>query len=245
MHHFHRLSRARAGLILALAVFLGGCATTGGAGDPRDPFEGFNRSVNTFNNVMDENLFNPVGRAYKTVTPEPLDTGISNFFSNLGEPAVIANCLLQLKPEAVAEFARFVFNSSIGLLGFFDISSHIGLPGRNEDFGQTLGAWGIGAGPYLIVPFFGPSTLRDTTGYVVDRTFLSPVSYVKNDALRGGLMGLNYIDFKADLLATRDLMAEAAVDPYEFTKNAYLNRRENLVQDREESQPSFEDIFNE
>jgi phospholipid-binding lipoprotein MlaA len=238
-------SLGRAGFFLGLLVLLSGCATTGQTADPRDPLQGFNRSVYRFNDFMDENLFNPVGRVYQTVTPEPVDRGISNFFSNLADVSVIANDILQFKPVAVSDIARLVFNSTIGLLGFFDVATHLGLPKHNEDFGQTLGVWGIPPGPYLMVPLFGPSTIRDAVGIAIDRTFLSPVSYVRNDAYRAGLMTLNYIDFKADLLSTRDLMAEAAVDPYEFTKNAYLTRRENMVRDRETAAQDFEEIMNE
>jgi len=233
--------------VLAVLLLLGGCATIGKARDPRDPLEGFNRSTYKFNNFMDRNLFDPIGRAYKKVTPQPVDTGISNFFSNLRDISVAANDVLQLKGQFASDVARFVFNSSFGLFGLIDVSSHVGLPQHSEDFGQTLGVWGVGSGPYLIVPLFGPSTVRDAAGLLVDRTLFSPISsfYLHNDAYRGGLMGLNYIDFKADLLSTRSLITEAAVDPYEFTKNAYFNRRENMVRDKSTAQPSFEEIMNE
>ena len=237
---------ARTVVLLLLLCLLAGCASSGRVSDPRDPLEGFNRSVYRFNDAMDTHLFNPIGKVYKKVTPDLLDRGVSNFFGNLGDISVIANDFLQLKPEAAQDIARFVFNSSIGLLGFFDVATPMGLPQHNEDFGQTLGVWGVPPGPYLMVPLFGPSTFRDALGFAVDRTFLSPVSYVRDDAYRGGLMALNYIDFKADLLSTRDLMQEAAVDPYEFMKNAYLTRRDNQVHNRQAApQQDFEEIMNE
>jgi len=247
MLHSPRTSFGRTVIVLAVVALLAGCATTGKARDPRDPWEGLNRSTYKFNSFMDRNLFNPMGRAYKKITPKPVDTGISNFFSNLKDISVVANDVLQLKGQFASDAARFVFNSSFGLFGLIDVSSHIGLPRHKEDFGQTLGVWGVGPGPYLIVPLFGPSTVRDATGLLVDGALFSPISlsYLHNDAYRGGLMGLKFIKFKADLLSTRNLIKEASVDPYEFTKNAYLNRRDNMVHDKSTAQPSFKEIMNE
>jgi len=220
--------------LLAIALLqTQGCATTGGAADPRDPMEGFNRSVYGFNSFMDDNLFDPLGRAYRAVLPDFLDRGISNMFGNVGDVAVIANDILQGKlGQAVSDIARVVFNTTIGIGGFFDVSSHIGLPKHDEDLGQTLGRWGIGPGPYLVAPFFGPMTLRDAAGFGVQNTFLYPVSYVGNDAYRAGLMSLNYVDYKADLLSAGRILGEAALDEYDFVKNAYLERRQNQVEDR-------------
>lgn len=220
-------------LVILFAILAGGCATTGGVADPRDPLEGFNRSVYGFNEFMDEHLFDPLGRAYQAVLPNFLDRGISNMFSNLGDVGVIANDILQGKlGQAVQDIARVVFNTTLGIGGFFDVSSRIGLPKHDEDLGQTLGRWGIGPGPYLVAPFFGPMTLRDAAGFGVQSTFLYPVSYVGNDAYRAGLMSLNYVDYKADLLSAGRIIGEAALDEYEFVKNAYLDRRQNQIEDR-------------
>jgi len=229
-----RCIRAARRLSLVFLLLLAhGCATTGGAADPRDPIEGFNRSVYSFNEFMDQHLFDPLGRAYRAILPDFLDRGISNMFSNLGDVGVIANDILQGKlGQAVSDIARVVFNTTIGIGGFFDVSSHIGLPKHNEDLGQTLGRWGIGPGPYLVAPFFGPMTLRDATAFGVQSTFLYPVSYVGNDAYRAGLMSLNYVDYKADLLSAGRILDEAALDEYDFVKNAYLDRRQNQIMDR-------------
>ena len=219
--------------LILLLLFGQGCATTGGAHDPRDPMEGFNRSVYTFNEFMDDHLFDPISRAYQAVLPDFVDRGISNMFSNVGDVAVIANDILQLKlGQAVQDIARVVFNTTIGIGGFFDVSSHIGLPKHDEDLGQTLGYWGVGPGPYLVAPFFGPMTLRDAVGFGVQSTFLYPVAYIDDDAYRAGAMALNYVDFKADLLSAGRILGEAALDEYEFVKNAYLDRRQNLIEDR-------------
>ena len=228
------------GLLSLIFLLLNGCATIG-TGDPRDPIENVNRSVYSFNEFMDAHLFDPLGNIYQTITPEIVDRGISNMFSNAGDISVIANDILQLKMgQAVSDLARLVFNSTIGLLGFFDVSSHIGLPKHREDFGQTLAHWGFGSGPYLVLPFLGPATVRDAAGYSVD-TLMNPVAYINNDAYRAGLMSLNYVDYKADLLSAGDLITEAALDEYEFVKNAYFEKRENLIHDREFAEPDFED----
>lgn len=213
----------------SFVIFLQGCATTG-SGDPRDPLEGLNRGIYSFNEGIDKVLFDPIGNVYKTITPDVVDKGVTNFFSNLGEISNFANNLLQLKiDEALSTATRFVFNSTIGLLGFFDISTAVGLPEYDEDFGQTLGYWGVGPGPYLMAPFFGPTTLRDSTVLIVDAGFLNPVFYIDNAALKASLLSLEYIDFKADLLTTKSILDEAALDEYEFIKNAYFEKRASQI----------------
>lgn len=242
MAHPFALHYFRAGFLL-LILGLGGCATTGGSGDPRDPYENFNRSVTGFNDYMNEKFFEPVGEAYNDITPDFLDRGITNFFSNLDDVSVIANDILQLKPgQAVSDIARVVFNTTIGIFGFFDVSSAMGLPRHNEDFGQTLGVWGMESGPYLVIPFFGPSTVRDVAGFGVDTTVFSPLVFLVDDPYtRTGLMTLAVIDFKADLLGTERLIKEASLDPYEFTKDAFFQRRNNQIHDREMTDHPFED----
>jgi phospholipid-binding lipoprotein MlaA len=227
------LNISRGVLFSGLFLLLGACATTG-TGDPRDPYEGFNRGVYSFNQAVDKAVFDPLGKLYQAITPGIVDKGVTNFFSNLGDIAVVVNDLLQFKiNQALSDASRFIFNSTIGLLGFFDVSSHMSLPKHDEDFGQTLATWGIGSGPYLIVPFFGPATVRDATGLVVDAGVLNPVFYIDDDALKASLLSLNYIDFKADLLSAKKLIKDASIDEYEFVKNAYFEKRDSLIQDRE------------
>lgn len=234
---------SRGVLLFAVIVYLGGCATTG-SGDPRDPFEGFNRGVYSFNQSMDQALFDPLGKVYQAITPDLVDQGVTNFFSNLGDIAVVVNDLLQFKiDQALSDATRFIFNSTIGIFGFFDVSSHIDLPKHDEDFGQTLAYWGIGAGPYLMVPFFGPTTVRDATGFVVDAGILNPVFYIDDDALKASLLSLNYIDFKADLLSAKKLLGDAALDEYEFLKSAYFEKRKNLINDGDRE--AYEDVDEE
>jgi phospholipid-binding lipoprotein MlaA len=217
--------------VIGMLAMAGGCATTGGA-DPRDPIEGFNRSMFGFNKFMDKALFDPVGKVYKTVIPHPVDHGVTNFFNNVGEIAVIANDILQFKlGQALNDVGRFFVNSTMGIGGLWDVATGMGLEKHDEDFGQTLGHWGLGSGPFIMAPFFGPTSLRDAVGFGVDSAFLNPVSYVDPDAYRAGLMSLNYIDFKTDKKSARNLLGEASVDEYEFTKNAYLERRQGQVKD--------------
>ena len=223
------LNSYKLGLCFSLLVFSSCCATTG-SGDPRDPLEGFNRGVYSFNQGMDTVLFDPISNVYKTITPDVVDEGVSNFFSNLGEISNIANAILQLKiDQALSDATRFIFNSTIGLLGFFDISTAVGLPEHDEDFGQTLAHWGVDPGPYLMVPLFGPTTLRDSTTLIVDAGFLNPVFYLGNTALKAGLLTLEYVDFKADLLSAKSILQEAALDEYEFVKSAYFEKRASQI----------------
>ena len=231
------LSNVKAFSVCLALLFLSACATTGSL-DERDPWEGFNRGVYSFNETMDNLLFDPISKGYDAITPDFIDNGITNFFSNLGEISVIANDLLQFKfAQATSDVARFIFNSTIGVLGFFDVSSSLGFPEHDEDFGQTLAHWGVGSGPYLVVPFFGPATVRDAAGFAVDGIVLNPVSYLDNDLVVAGLLSLNYVDVKSDLLSAGDLIGEAALDEYEFLKNAYFEKRSSQINDN-----AFEDF---
>lgn len=184
-----------------------------------------------YNENMDKILFDHIGKAYNAITPDFLDTGISNFFKNLGQISVIANDLLQFKlDQAANDTVRLLVNSTIGLLGIFDISSAGGHHSSDEDFGQTLAHWGVGSGPYIVMPFFGPATVRDATGLAVDSA-LNPLFYVDNDLTKAGLLSLNFVDIKSDLLSATDLIGEAALDEYDFVKSAYFEKRENQIND--------------
>jgi phospholipid-binding lipoprotein MlaA len=212
-------------------LFLSACATTG-ALDERDPWEGFNRGVFTFNETMDGFVFEPVAKVYDFITPDPIDNGISNFFNNIAMLPVIANDILQFKlTQTVNDFLRFFLNSTLGLLGFFDIASDANLHSSGEDFGQTLAHWGVGSGPYLVVPFFGPATVRDATGFAIDRGLISPIAHIDDDLTRAGLLTLNYVDFKSDILSTVNLIGEASIDKYDFIKNAYFEKRDSQIND--------------
>lgn len=218
---------------IALALFtslLGGCATNG---DPRDPLEPVNRGIYKFNDAVDRAVLKPVATGYKTVLPQPVRTGVGNFFSNLDDVIVLLNDLLQFKfKQAASDFGRIFFNSSFGIAGIFDVATPMQMPKHNEDFGQTLGHWGVGAGPYLVLPFFGPSDLRDTVGMAVDYR-VDPVYKHSDVAERNTAVVLRAIHKRSVLLGTEDVLGEAALDPYIFVRDAYLQRRHNLVHDGE------------
>lgn len=232
----------RAIVVLFLVLNLGACTNMGSRGDPRDPFEGLNRSLYSFNDAVDQTVVDRLSKFYQAITPGFVDQGITNFFSNINDIVVIINDVLQFKlGQAFSDIGRFVINSTLGIGGFFDVATLNGIPKHNEDFGQTLAKWGFGSGPYLVIPLLGPSTVRDTAGYVAATTLVSPFSYI-DTTHRIGLLVLNYVDFKADLLTAERLMQVVALDEYEFTKNAYFNYRGNLINDREDGIEDYEGL---
>lgn len=226
-------------------VALSGCATQA----EKDPLEGMNRGIYKFNDVTDKAFFKPVATAYKTITPSPIRTGINNFFSNLYGITSILNNLLQFKfANAFSETGRFVINSTFGLAGFINVAEMDNIPVHKEDFGQTLGHWGVGSGAYLVLPFLGPSSIRDTTGLVFDSATTDPITYERNVGrirLSNQLRLAQMIDKRAELLIATDLLDEASLDPYAFTRDAYLQKRASLVQDGLVPEEFINDDFEE
>ena len=224
---------------------LSGCATNAN----KDPLEGINRGIYKFNDVADKAVIKPVATAYKAVTPTPIRKGINNFFSNLASITTILNDVLQLKfASAFTDAGRFVINSTFGIAGIFDVASMDKVAIHKEDFGQTLGFWGVGNGAYLVLPLLGPSSLRDVTGLVFDTSTTDPVNYVHNIGevrLHNQIRIAQLIDKRTDLLVASDLVDEASLDPYAFMRDAYLQRRASLVQDGYVSQDFMKDDFND
>ena len=217
-------------ITVVMMTLLTGCATL----DNNDPLEAINRGVYKFNDVSDKAVFKPIAGAYKAVMPSPIRSGVSNFFANLRTFVTAINQVLQFKFNKAAESAgRFVINSTIGIAGLFDVASKQGVPQYKEDFGQTLGYWGVSNGAYLVIPFIGPSTIRDTTGMVAESFTVDPLSYVNDPATRNTLYGTMFISQRAAMLPGSDLLDEAALDPYSFMRDAYLQRRANQVADGE------------
>jgi phospholipid-binding lipoprotein MlaA len=191
-----------------------------------------NRSIHSFNDSLDRAVLKPVAKGYEAVTPDFARTGVRNFFSNLGDVTVLANDILQLKLEQTSrDFLRLTFNTTFGMFGLLDIASEMGLQKHNEDFGQTLGYWGVGPGPYLVLPFLGPSDLRDTGGYIVDSASTDLVASQNKIATRNTLSATRLISRRSELLAAKQVVDEAALDNYEFTRDFYLQRRRGLVYD--------------
>lgn len=189
-----------------------------------DPWEKLNRKTHRFNNAVDRTIARPLARGYVKVVPRPVRLGVSNFFSNLGEPITTLNSLLQGKPKQAAQsLGRFLLNSTLGLGGIFDPASDAKLPRKNEDFGQTLGVWGWGRSRYVELPLFGPRTVRDVFGLLGDAP-LSPIRQVSEDKVRLGLQGLQLVDVRAQLLSI-DALREGAVDEYALFRDSWLQRR--------------------
>ena len=215
--------------LLSLAL-LGGCASTN---NPRDPIEPFNRAIYRFNDVLDKAIMKPVATVYKEVLPEFARTGVTNFFNNLYDIITALNDLLQGKiADAASDVGRLAVNTTIGVAGLIDVATEIGLEKHKEDFGQTLGRWGIGDGPYLQIPFLGPSSFRDAIGAFADFK-VDPIRWIWRDHVvtRNSVWGLYFVNLRANLLESTKILDEAALDPYEFQRDAYLQRRRNLVYD--------------
>lgn len=217
-----------------------------------DPWINFNKRMFAFNETLDRYVLKPIAFKYATVVPDSVDIGITNFFRNFQEPMVVANDILQLKiRQAAADSARFVVNTLLGFFGIFDVATHFGLNRHEEDFGQTLGYWGVGAGPYVVWPFVGPSTLRDSIGSGVEFStiyyapYLDPLFlaiYPKSRVAYYATFALRTIDARAGLLAAEGLITG---DKYIFIRSAYLQRREYLVNDGLDSDPFASEDFSD
>lgn len=222
-------------------LLLSGCTTlaTTQDADDRDPFEGFNRSIYNFNEGLDNAVLKPVATGYKNTIPQPVRTSVSNFFSNLAYPIVIINDILQGKfKQGISDASRFVANTTFGVLGIFDVATYMDLPAHNEDFGQTFGVWGIGEGPYLVLPLFGPSNPRDGIGLLLD-TQADILSYYDSTGGRYAARGLKAVDRRSELLSASRILDQAALDPYVFTRDIYRQRRLNLIHDGNPPQQDF------
>jgi phospholipid-binding lipoprotein MlaA len=209
-------------LPLCLAL-LSGCASAQRR-DPRDPWEGMNRAIYRFNDQFDRAITKPVARGYRRITPHPVQLGVTNFLTNLSYPLVMLNDLLQgqLRPF-VSDTGRLLLNTTLGIGGVLDPATAAGLDRNDRDFGQTLGKWGLKPGPYLVIPFVGPSDVRDAFGRAGD-IFSDPRYYISNDIIGYGLWALGLVDTRARLLDVEGVI-ESAYDPYAFVRNAYLQNR--------------------
>ena len=223
-----RLSLRLITCLLIMASLLGGCAM---GRDPRDPLEPVNRGVYQFNEAVDKAVLKPVAQAYRAAIPQFLRSSVSNFFSNLNDVVVALNNLLQGKfTAAYADFGRVAINSTLGIGGLFDIASEAGVERHDEDFGQTLGVWGVGDGPFVMLPLLGPSTGRDAVGRFVDSK-ADLVTYVDPSRNRNQLWATRIVNRRSELLDASTVLETASLDPYEFLRDAYLQRRRNLIYD--------------
>ena len=212
---------------VSVAALLTGCAATTatGSANPADPLESMNRSIYSFNEGLDEAVFKPVATAYQAVTPRVARAGVTNFFDNLGDAWSFVNNVLQGQGgDAYNSMVRFSVNTVFGIGGLFDIASEAGIERKKQDFGQTLGRWGVPTGPYLVLPFWGPSTVRDTGGMVVD-AFGYPANSIDDVRWRNSLYGLRVVNRRADLLKAGDVLDSVALDKYSLIRDVYLRSR--------------------
>ena len=215
--------------VLLTGLLLGGCAS---GGNPRDPIEPINRAVYGFNDGFDRAIAKPIAEGYKNVVPEIARTGVTNFFSNLEDVWILVNNLFQGKVEsALDDMARVLVNSTVGLFGIVDIASDLGIAKHNEDFGQTLGRWGVGSGPYLVLPFLGSSTLRDALGMGLMDMQGDIVRQLKHVPTRNTLLATRIINTRANFLDVSRIVEEAALDKYIYVRDAHLQRRRSLIYD--------------
>ena len=236
---------ARFASALAACALTAGCATPGNP-DPRDPWEGFNRGVYKFNDTVDRALLKPVAQAYTYVTPQPVRSCIHNIFSNVGDLWGATNSFLQGRGhDFVNTLGRFLFNTTMGIGGCFDVASANGARKIPNDFGTTLGVWGFGQGPYLVLPILGASSVRDGIGLIGDWqggivTYSNPGA-IENTRWRNSLWGLDIVDTRASLLDTTDMVDRVALDPYSFVRDAYLQRRAAMVRGTASGEGSLPD----
>ncbi len=215
-------------LLMAFAL-LTGCASIN---SPKaDPLEGLNRATFKVNETVDDYVLKPVAKGYQAVTPAFVRSGVSNAFSNIGDVGTSVNNLLQGKPSnAISDVGRFLVNSTIGVLGLFDVATSMGMEKHDEDFGQTLGRWGLDSGPYLVLPLLGPSTVRDAASKIAD-SYTGYSRYIQHVPTRNSTQALGIINLRADLLNTTSTLDEASLDKYQFLRDAYLQRRLSQVYD--------------
>ncbi|WP_321814994.1 MULTISPECIES: VacJ family lipoprotein [unclassified Paraburkholderia] len=225
------MMKKKAALTMAAAsltlLVTSGCAT-GPERKPGDPFEPANRAIFTFNDALDTHIAQPIAKGYQKVTPQPMRQAISNFFSNLGDISNFANDLLQLKiTDATEDLMRLAMNSTFGLGGLIDFATPAGLPKHHQDFGLTMGHYGVPAGPYLVLPVFGPSSIRDGIGMGVDVKF-NLLNYIE-PAVRNPMYIAQFVSTRADLLGATDLLQQAALDKYSFVRDAYRQQRQSMI----------------
>ncbi len=222
-------ARRRLAALACMALLASGCA--GAPRNPDDPLEGYNRAMFSFNDGVDRTVIRPVAQAYDTVAPTPVKIGVGNFFGNLADPWIGLNNMLQGKPgEAFSDWMRFLFNSTWGILGLLDIASEAGLPKHDEDFGQTLAVWGVGDGAYVVLPFFGPRTMRDAAATPLDLTGDSPLR-IDHVPTRNSARALRITHVRATLLGADRTLEESTFDKYAYVRDFYLQQRRYKIHD--------------
>jgi phospholipid-binding lipoprotein MlaA len=233
-------SKYLAAIAVTGLALLSGCAST--TASKADPLEGLNRATYAFNDAVDTAVLTPVAKGYQTVTPGFFRAGVSNLFTNIGDVATALNNMLQGKGgDAASDAGRFLINSTLGVLGLFDVATPMGLEKHNADFGQTMGKWGVASGPFLVLPLMGPSTLRDALGRPVD-AYAGYSRYVDHIPTRNSTFALEVIDLRANLLGASSTLDTAALDKYQFVRDAYLQRRLRSIYDGKVPQDKLDQL---
>ncbi len=228
-------------LLVTTIIFSTGCASTTPDGDVNDPLESANRAIYNFNEHFDRLILKPAAEGYQKL-PSPVQTGTHNFFSNLNDVVVLVNDGLQLKGEQMSsDVLRISINTVFGIFGLIDIASPMGMPKHEESFADSLGFWGIGSGPYIVLPIFGPSSVRDAPSLVVDY-FTNPISLVSPTSATVALSSVNAVDTRSKLLNSTDLRDQLALDPYIFTRESYYQWRQNRIYDGDPPKVIIEDF---
>lgn len=228
-------------LIITAVLFSSGCASTTEDGDVNDPIESTNRAIYNFNEAFDRNILKPVAKGYQKL-PSPVQTGTHNFFSNMNDVVVIVNDGLQLKGEQMSsDVLRFSVNTVFGIFGLIDMATPMGMPKHEESFADSLGYWGVGSGPYIVLPLLGPSSVRDAPSLVVD-FFTNPLSLVSPTSATLALASLDAVDVRSELLKSTDLRDQLALDPYIFTRESYYQWRQNRIYDGDPPKVIIEDF---
>lgn len=223
-------------ITILVTFFMFGCASQ----QNKDPLEGLNRSVYKFNDVIDNAALKPVAKGYQAITPEFAQTGVNNFFKNIRDVVTLVNELFQFKfKQGFNTASRVALNTTVGVLGVFDVHSKSGGVRTKEDFGQTLGYYGFDSGAYLVLPVIGPSSTRDGIGFITDALFFDPVTYINDDTSRYITTAVLIVDKRAELLDNTDIR-DRAFDPYAFMRDSYIQYRENLVKDGAEDPNGFQ-----
>jgi phospholipid-binding lipoprotein MlaA len=218
-------------LILSSVIASSGCATRT-LTNPQDPYENLNRHTYALNTGLDRAILKPLATTYRTLTPAPLQKGLNNFYSNFGDLPTIVNGVLQGKfKQALSDTWRFSVNSTIGLLGFVDVASKMDLQKHDEDFGMTLASWGYRSSAYIVLPLFGPRTVRDALGMPVDRVAFSVYPSIPDVALRNSIYGFSFVERRASLNTAENVMNQAALDPYQFQRDAYMQWRTHKIKE--------------
>ncbi len=235
---------------LFLSITLAGCASTNPA-PTNDPWTGWNHGTQNFNDKLDKNVLKPLAKGYQYITPTFVNNGITNFFSNINDIGVTFNDLFQLKfSQSGQDASRFLLNTTAGVAGFVDVADRLDLPKHNEDFGQTLGFWGVPSGNYLVLPFYGPSSPRDTLGLIGDAA-LNPLTYVSIfsggavNAITGGARALDVVDHRAELMTNEKILDESSVDRYDSLKSSYQQNREYLINDGKTNNTNDPDLLDD